>query len=88
VFFVLPYQSQALIGTAEVGRSIISEIKPTKPEVAYLIYTYNHYLKEQIIEKGVVEFFSGIRSLIKNSSNSNKITRECATQVNQGGRVT
>ena len=83
IFFVLPYKGQTLIGTTEVRQSIIDEIKPTKPEIAYLIDAYNHYFKDEISEEDVVKSFSGVRPLIKSSNNANKATREYAIEVNK-----
>jgi len=83
IFFVLPYQGQVLIGTTEVRQSIIDEIKPTKSEIAYLIDAYNHYFKDEIIEKDVVKSFSGVRPLIKSSNQANKATREYAIEVDK-----
>jgi glycerol-3-phosphate dehydrogenase len=83
IFFVLPYQGQTLIGTTEVRQLISDEIKPTKPEIAYLIDAYNHYFKDEIIEKDVVKSFSGVRPLIKSANNANKATRGYAIQVNK-----
>jgi glycerol-3-phosphate dehydrogenase len=83
IFFVLPYQGQTLIGTTEVRQSIITEIKPSKLEISYLIDSYNHYFKNKIMEKDVVKSFSGVRPLIKDSNNVNKTTREYAIEVNK-----
>lgn len=83
IFFVLPYKNQTLIGTTEIRQLITEEIKPTQLEIIYLIQAYNHYFKDQIKEQDVVKSFSGLRPLVKNTKDVNKISRECAIQVNQ-----
>jgi glycerol-3-phosphate dehydrogenase len=81
IFFVLPYKDQTLIGTTEVRQKISDEIKPTQSEIIYLVNAYNHYFTNQIAEQDVINSFSGVRPLIKSSNDANKMTRECAIQV-------
>jgi glycerol-3-phosphate dehydrogenase len=83
IFFVLPYGDQTLIGTTEVRQSILDDIKPSPEEVRYLINAYNNYFLKKITELDVVSCFSGLRPLVKDALDLNKITRECAIQTNK-----
>jgi glycerol-3-phosphate dehydrogenase len=83
IFFVLPYRDQTLIGTTEVRQLILDDIKPSQEEIKYLINAYNNYFLNQITELDVVNSFSGLRPLIKDALDPNKITREYAIQTNK-----
>ena len=83
IFFVLPYQDQTLIGTTEVRQSIADDIKPTQSEITYLINAYNYYFVDQVAEKDVVKYFSGLRPLIKSTQDANKATREYVIHANK-----
>jgi len=83
VFFALPYNGFTLIGTTEVQQTIFDEIKPSKEEVKYLINAFNYYFIDEINDKNIVNTFAGVRLMVKNSNNPNKIKREHAFQYNQ-----
>ena len=83
IFFVLPYRDQTLIGTTEVRQSILDDIKPSHEEIKYLINAYNNYFLNQITELDVVKSFAGLRPLVKDTSDPNKISREYSIQVNK-----
>jgi len=83
VFFALPYNGLTLIGTTEVQQTIFDQIKPSKEEINYLINAYNSYFVDEIKEKDIVNTFAGVRLMLKNSNNPNKIKREHAFQYNQ-----
>lgn len=83
IFFVLPYQGKALIGTTEQRQSLNDNIKPSEQEIDYLINAYNHYFKTPINKQNIVKSFAGLRPLIKSADNPNKATREYAIQQKQ-----
>ena len=62
---------------------ILDDIKPSQEEIKYLINAYNNYFLNQITELDVVNSFSGLRPLVKDASDPNKITREYSIQVNK-----
>jgi glycerol-3-phosphate dehydrogenase len=83
IFFVLAYRDQTLIGTTEVRQFILDVIRPSQEEVKYLINAYNNFFLDQITELDVVNSFAGLRPLIKDALDPNKITREYAIQINK-----
>ena len=83
IFFALPYYEHTLIGTTEVQQSIFDEIKPSKEEVNYLINAFNYYFVDEVKKKDIVKTFSGVRLMVKNSNNPNKIKREYAFQYDK-----
>lgn len=83
IFFVLPHNKKTLIGTTEERQTIGEKIKPRKKEIENLINSYNTYFVKSISKKDIVESFSGLRPLIKSSSNPNKATREYAIELNK-----
>ena len=83
IFFVLPYNKKTLIGTTEERQTIGEQIKPSKKEITYLINAYNAHFVKPISEKDIADSFSGLRPLIKSSSDPNKVTREYAIEMNK-----
>jgi len=83
IFFALPYNRKTLIGTTEERQTIGEKIKPSKKEIKNLINAYNTYFVKSISEKDITESFSGLRPLIKSTSDPNKVTREYAIELNK-----
>jgi glycerol-3-phosphate dehydrogenase len=76
IFFILPYQGQTLIGTTEVRQKINKPIEASENEINYLICAYNHYFESTISSHNIVKTFSGVRPLIKSSTDPTYATRE------------
>ena len=69
IIFVMPYKGNTLIGTTEVSQSINEEIKCSDEEAIYLIELYNSYFDNSISKDDVIENFSGLRPIIKETGN-------------------
>ena len=76
--FVLPYQSQVLIGTTErIYTGLASEQVPHEEDIQYLISSYNAIFADQPITKSdIVQAFSGLRVLPKGEVNANARRRD------------
>lgn len=64
VCFVLPYQSQAMIGTTEVRQTLDEPIACSKQERDYLLNVWNSYFEPQLGTADIAGEFSGLRPLV------------------------
>lgn len=78
IFFVLPRQTQTLIGTTEVRQSGPNNPGPSEDEIRYLLDAYNHYLAPSAKRGDVVDAFAGVRPLLRSADSPSEATREWA----------
>jgi glycerol-3-phosphate dehydrogenase len=62
--FVMPWGKNTMIGTTEVIFNDSPEkVQPPESDIEYLLTVYNHYFKNTLSKKDVIESFAGLRVL-------------------------
>jgi glycerol-3-phosphate dehydrogenase len=74
IFFVLPWQSNTLVGTTEVRQRLNEPIVCSPEEKRYLLTAWSHYFPG--VQPKVIGTFAGIRPLLRSSEDPSKATRE------------
>ena len=83
IFFVLPWQSQTLVGTTEVRQSLDAPIVCSEEEQRYLLAAYQHYRGSATAPAAapvVAASFAGLRPLIYSAQDPGRATREYALE--------
>ena len=76
IFFVLPWQGKTLVGTTEREHLLKDQIRCSTSEQNELLTSYQFYFSGPTAE--ILETFSGLRPLVRNSASLSKNTREYA----------
>ncbi len=88
IIFVIPYKEKfSLIGTTEVEVNSPDENKIDDYEINYLIDCVNKYFVKQINKNDIVETYSGIRPLIEDFKEANKVTRDYIFDLNTNNKL-
>ena len=88
IIFVIPYNEKfSLIGTTEVEVNSPDENKIDDYEINYLIDCVNKYFVKQINKNDIVETYSGIRPLIEDFKEANKVTRDYIFDLNTNNKL-
>ena len=90
VFFVLPGDSHAIIGTTETpAPSSPDDVRASNEEVRYLLDGANHFFpRAQLTGNDVVAAWAGIRPLVPTTGSAGDASREHAIAVGSDGVVT
>jgi len=76
IFFVLPWRSNALVGTTEVRQTLNEPIACSPEEQSYLLNAWAHYFPD--LQPNVIGTFAGLRPLLRSAQDPSKATREYA----------
>jgi len=69
--FVMPWQDKTMIGTTETDfTDSLDHIEAPKPDIEYLLSTYNHYFNPRASEQDITDSFAGLRVLPKASTSA------------------
>lgn len=81
IFFVLPYKGKTLVGTTEILQPVPDAQPPSEDEVNYLLHGYQRYFGNTVDRNSIYSSFSGVRALIRTSSDPSSATREYALEI-------
>tara|TARA_B100001540_G_scaffold313558_1_gene336719 strand:- start:840 stop:1904 length:1065 start_codon:yes stop_codon:yes gene_type:complete len=81
LFFVISYDNKTMVGTTEVRQDIDDRVTASKEEFIYLLNAYNKYFHRKKTKKDIIDFFSGVRPLIRSKDDPNQISREYGFEV-------
>ena len=87
VVFIMPWQSQTLVGTTESPFfGSVEEVRPSEEDVAYLLKVYRDYFPQRRAQ--LVDSFAGVRVLPRQASSAFKRPRDTILYTQPQGVVT
>lgn len=90
VCFVLPWEGRVLVGTTDTPvAEPTREPSPSEEEIDFLLETAADYLRTPPARKDVLSVFSGLRPLVKGSTqHTSALSRDHTVAVSEAGLVT